>query len=79
MTIFTDAFIPYEFTNKRKAYEYIVSRCAGIKKALKFIEMDNEHLIVKCPLSSEYLEITGNPDELDWVHAELTKNEWYKI
>ena len=41
--------------------------------------MDNEHLMVRCPLSGDYLEITGTIEELNWLHAELTKRKWYRI
>lgn len=78
MTIFTDAFIPYEFKDKRKAYEYVVSRCAGIHKSLKLIELDDEHLVVKCPMSTEELDITGDTNDINWLHAELTRLQWYR-
>ena len=78
MTIFTGTFIPYEF-NKFDTYAYIVERCYKIKKSLRFIEMDSKHLEVRCPLSGDYLTITGNEQELRWLHCELVKKEWYRI
>jgi hypothetical protein len=41
-------------------------------------EKDNEHLQVRCPLSGEYLEILGTIEELEWLHRELRKGNWYK-
>lgn len=79
MTIFTDTFHPYEFEGKRDAYNYIEERCQGLKKALRYIEMDNEHLVVRCPIVGDYLEITGTAEEINWLHAELTKRELYRI
>ena len=79
MTIFTDTYIPYEFTNKFDCLAYVESRCQGLKKSLRFVEMDNEHLTVRCPLSGDYLEITGTVEELDWLHAELSKRGWYRV
>lgn len=79
MTIYTDTFIPYEFKTKREAFDYVVERCHGLKKSLRFVEMDEEHLVVRCPIVADYLEITGTPEELNWLHAELTKREWYRI
>lgn len=79
MTIITDTFIPYEFDTKFEALRYIESRCHNLKKSLRFIEMDNEHLTVRCPLSGDYIEIVGSVDELNWLHAELTKRKWYRI
>lgn len=79
MNIITDTYIPYEYENKYDALKYLISRCQGLQKALRFIEMDNEHLTVRCPLSGDYIEITGSVDELNWLHAELTKRKLYKL
>ena len=79
MTIFTETFIPYDYPSKYDCLKHIESRCHGIKKSLRFIEMDNEHLTVSCPLSGDYLEITGTVEELDWLHAELSKRGWYRV
>jgi hypothetical protein len=77
MTIFNDTFLPYEF-NKQDTLKYIEERCHGIKKSLRFIEIDNEHLVVRCPLSGDYLDITGDPVELQWLHNELLRKRWYR-
>lgn len=77
MTIFNDTFIPYEF-DKIETLKYIEERCHGIKKSLKFIEIDNEHLLVRCPLSGDYLDITGDAVELQWLHHELIRKHWYR-
>lgn len=78
MTIFTGTFIPYEYDNKHDALKHIESRCHGIKKSLRLIKMDSEHLEVRCPLSGDYLEIVGSEAEINWLHAELTKRKWYR-
>lgn len=79
MTIFTDTYIPYEYSEKRDALNYVIDRCKGIKKSLRLAEMTNEHLMVRCPFVGDYLTITGTPEELNWLHAELTKQQWYRI
>lgn len=79
MTIFTGTYIPYEFTNRHDCLHHVISRCHGLEKSLRFIEMDNEHLKVRCPLSGDYLDILGTAEELSWIHAELTKRNWYRI
>lgn len=78
MTIFTGTFIPYEYEDKKDALKHVVSRCQGLKKSLRLIKMDNEHLEVRCPLSGDYLEIVGNEYDINWLHAELTKGKWYR-
>lgn len=79
MTIFTGTFIPYEFKSKSDCLKHIEARCHKLKKSLRFIEIDNEHLKVRCPLSGDYLDIIGTTDEINWIHAELTRKEWYRI
>lgn len=78
MTIFTGTFIPYEYTNKHDVLRHLESRCHGIKKSLRLIKMDSEHLEVRCPLSGDYLEIVGSEAEINWLHEELTKRKWYR-
>lgn len=78
MTIFTETYIPYEYENKYDVLKYIESRCHNLKKSLRFIELDNEHLEVRCPLSGDYLEIYGIEEDINWLHSELTKRNWYR-
>ena len=78
MTIINDTYIPYEYPNKLDCLKHVESRCHGLKKSLRFIEKDNEHLTVRCPLSGDYLEITGTPAELEWLNNELKKRNWYR-
>ena len=78
MTVITDTYIPYEFNNKYECLKHVESRCHGLKKSLRFVEMDNEHLELRCPLSGDYITITGEESELNWLHSELTKRKWYR-
>lgn len=78
MTVITDTYIPYEFSNKYECLKHVESRCHGLKKSLRFVEMDNEHLELRCPLSGDYITITGEPEELIWLHNELAKRKWYR-
>ena len=78
MTIFTGTFIPYEY-NKYDTYSYIVERCYRIKRSLRYVQMDKEHLEVRCPMSGEYITITGDEQELKWLHSELVKKDWYRL
>jgi hypothetical protein len=79
MTVITDTYIPYEFENKIDCLKHVESRCHNLKRSLRFVEMDNEHLTVRCPLSGDYLDVIGTPEDLNWLHAELTKRNWYRI
>lgn len=78
MTIFTDTYVPYEFDNKYDCLKHIESRCHGLKKSLRFVEKDNEHLTVRCPLSGDYLDVVGTAEELEWLNVELRTRKWYR-
>ena len=78
MTIFTGTFIPYEYSSKRDVLQYVKSRCQGLTKCLRLTEKDSEHLTIRCPLSGDYLEITGTLDELEWLHKEIAKHGLYR-
>ena len=77
MTIITDTFIPYEY-DRQGCLKYIESRCQGLKKALRLIEKDSEHITVRCPLSGDYLDILGSTDELEWLDSMLTRKLLYR-
>lgn len=79
MTIFIgDDYTPYDYVNRYETLRYVVSRAQGLKKSIRLIEKDNEHLTIRCPLSGDYLEIVGEEDDLQWLDNELRKQNWYR-
>lgn len=78
MYIFIDTVVPYEFETKERCYRHVTLRCHGIKRSLRRIEKDKEHLCVRCPLSGDYLEIYGKPAEIEWLDNELGLQDWYR-
>lgn len=78
MTIVSLTFVPYDYPDKYDALNHIISRCHGIKKSLRFVEMQKEHLIVRCPFAGDYLEVLGTAAEIAWLHKELTLKQWYR-
>lgn len=79
MTIFTDTFIPYVFGTKYETLEYVVGRAQGLKRSLRLIEKDKEHLTIRCPVSGDYIEIVGTESEIRWLHDQLTVRNWYRV
>lgn len=78
MTIFTDTYVPWE-GNKHTVLKHIEERCMKIKKSLRKIEKDTEHLTVRCPVSGDYLEVVGTVDEIEWLDNELRIRQWYRV
>ena len=78
MTIFTGNYVPYEYANRYETLKYVTSRAQGLKKSLRLVEKDSEHLTIRCPLSGDYITVVGEKEDLDWLHAELTKRRWYR-
>lgn len=79
MTIITDAFTEYEFNNKFDYVRYIEQKCFNIKRSLRFVEMDTEHLKVRCPVSGEYIDVVGTEEEINWIHSVLTRHNMYRL
>lgn len=78
MTVITDTFIPYEFADKRKCYNYVTDRALRIRKSLRLVEKDEEHLTIRCPVVGDYLDIVGTKQDIEWLDAELRKRQWYR-
>lgn len=78
MTIFTGDYTPYNYVNRYETFNYVKSRAQGLKKSLRLVEKDSEHLTIRCPLSGDYLEIVGEKDDLEWLDKELRKQNWYR-
>lgn len=78
MTIFTDTYIPYEYTNKYDALSHLESRCQQMKKSLRLVEKDSEHLRVRCPLSGDYLDVVGTSEDIEWLDKQLRLRNWYR-
>lgn len=79
MNIYSDAFVCAEYETKQETLKYIEFRCHKLKRSLRRVEKDSEHLLVRCPLSGDYLDIVGTPDELEWLDKELKKRDWYRV
>ena len=78
MTIFTGDYTPYHYVSRYETFNYVKSRAQGLKKSLRLVEKDSEHLTIRCPLSGDYLEIVGEKDDLEWLDKELRKQNWYR-
>ena len=78
MTIFTGDYKPYHYSSRYETLKYVIGRAQGLKKSLRLIEKDSEHLTIRCPLSGDYIEIVGDNDDLQWLHNELVKAQWYR-
>lgn len=78
MIICTGTYIPYEFDNKRDCLQYIEERAHGIRKSLRLVEKDNEHLCLRCPLSGDYIDVVGTSEEILWIDRQLTVRSWYR-
>ena len=77
MTVITDTYIPYEFNNKYECLKHVESRCHGLKKSLRFVEMDNEHLELRCPIIGDYIDVFGTPTEIRKLYKMIEENELF--
>lgn len=54
-------------------------KCRGIKKSLRQIEKDTEHLKVRCPVSGEFLIIEGTLDEINALDTAIARLQLYRV
>lgn len=76
--IIGDDYAPYDFFNWREACNFLIDKCYGMKRAMKLIEKDKEHLEVRCPLTGEYLTVLGDSDDLEHIHTTLILQNLYR-
>lgn len=79
MTIFNDTFIPVEFESRRDTFNYIVERAMFIRRSIRCIETEPDHLTLRLPGSGECIEIAGTEQDIIWLHTELTRKNYYRI
>ncbi len=78
MTIYTGTFIPYDYADRWNVLHYIESYCQHIKKSIRIVEKDKEHLCLKCPMSINCIDIHGDEEEIEWLHNKLEILRWYR-
>ena len=78
MTVFNDTFRPIELKDKQSTLNYIVERSMNIRRSIRFIEKEPDHLTLRLPGSGEYVEITGTESEIIWLDDQLRKRDYYR-
>lgn len=78
MTIITDNYEPRDFMTRQSTLKYIISKARTIKKSIVRVDKDTEYLTVRCPVSGEYLDVLGNPEDIEWIDEQLQIGGWYK-
>lgn len=80
MTLYVSGCEPRKYVTRHEALRYLESRAHGLKKSLRLLEKDNEHLTIRCPLSGDYVDVvsTENNGDTEWVYNELVKRNWLR-
>ena len=78
MTVFNDTFRPIELKDKVSTFNYIIERSMNIRRSIRFIEKEPDHLTIRLPGCGEYLEITGTELEVTWLDEQLRKRDYYR-
>lgn len=76
----SDLFMPVCFSTLNDFYEFIVQRTkrAG-KRSLTRLRKEKGHLLIRCPIIGDILDVTGTEWELNWLDNELRRNDWYAL
>lgn len=78
MTVFNDTFRPIELKDRGSTLNYIVERSMGIRRSIRFIEKEPDHLTLRLPGCGEYIEVTGTEAEVMWLDDQLLKRDYYR-
>lgn len=77
--ILDETFLPYEYDDIEDVYCHIRDCCNDLKNALRFVEKDEGHLVVRCPVSGKYLAIDADTKlEIDNLDKLLRKRNLYR-
>lgn len=76
--IYTNTYIPYEFDTLEETIDYIIQMSHGLKSAIRLVEKNTEHLVIRCPVSGEYLDILSSEANLNELHELLISRNLYR-
>ena len=77
-TIITNTFIPYTFDDTESCVNYIKGMSFNITYSIRLVEKTPERLIIRCPVSGEYLDIHGSEPAIELLDDELTLQNLYR-
>lgn len=73
-----DTTTPYDFWTWREAANFLIDKCYGMKKAMYLVEKDKEHLVLRCPLTGEYLTVLGSEADLEKINRTFILQNLYR-
>ncbi len=79
MEIHTAKYAPYQYVTRYETLRYVESRAQNLKHSIRLIQKDNEHLVLRCPLSGDYIDIIGEPSDIEWLNDKLNERKWYRL
>lgn len=71
-------FNPIVFLDPEDYVRYIGQRCRD-KHSLRRVQRTKGHLMLKCPLVGDILDVVGTDEDLTWLDDRLKDDGWYRI
>ena len=65
--------MPQEFNNKERCLQWLKDKQFSLPHSLKLLCKEKERLVIRTPITNEYIEVYGTNEEINWVHLELVK------
>ena len=69
--------LPQEFNTKERCLQWCKNKQLGLKHSLKLLEIKDDVLVIRTPITNENVYIYGDKDEIRWLHIELVKADAY--
>lgn len=69
--------MPQEFNNKERCLQWLRDKQYRLPHSLKLLAKEKDRLVIRTPITNEYIEIYGTAEEINYVHLELVKSNSY--
>lgn len=78
MEIHTSKYEPYQYVTRYETLRYVEARAQNLKHSIRLVQKDSERLVLRCPLSGDYIDILGEPGDIEWLNEKLKERNWYR-
>lgn len=77
LLVIGDTFLPYDFFSWQECCNFLIDKCFGMKRGMRLLKKDSEHLEMRCPLTGEFLTVLASPEDLERIHTTFILQNLY--
>lgn len=76
--VITEDYLHYDFMTWQECANFLIDKCYGLKRAMTLVEKTKEHLVMRCPLTGEDIEVLGSSHDLECIHTNFILQNLYR-